>query len=120
MKKFYSFLLVLFMVILVGMLGIVVITMVDDCASTEVERYSIGMEITHTEETTYYIKNCGTKTTRTFYLRGDDKAMAVEVDGETFARFTRGDWVEVEVRVMEGAVFHRIEEKAQIIGAMEN
>lgn len=120
MKKFYNFLLVLLMIILVGILGIVIITTVDDCASTEVERYSIGMEITHIEESAYCVRHRGVQVKRTFYLRGDDKAIAVEVDGETFARFTCGDWVEVEVRVMEGAVFHRIEEKAQIIGAMED
>lgn len=120
MKKFYSFLLVLFMVILVGIPGIVVITTVDDCASTEVERYSIGMEITHVEESAYCLRHHGVQVKRTFYLRGDDKAMAIEVNEETFARFTRGDWVEVEVKVMESAVFHTIKEKARIIGAMEN
>lgn len=120
MKKFYNFLLVLLMIILVGILGIVVIMTVDDCASTEVERYSIGMEITHAEETTYYIRNYGTKTKRTFYLRGDDKVITVNVDGKTYARFKQGDWVEVEIRVIEGAIFHEIEEKAQVIGAMKN
>lgn len=120
MEKFYSFLLVLFMMILVGILGIVIIAAVDDCASIEVERYSIGMEITHAEESTFYVKYHGTKTTRTFYLRGDNKSMAVEVNEETFARCQEGDWVEVEVRVMEGSVFHGIKEKAQVIGAMEN
>lgn len=120
MKKFYNFLLVLFIVILVGMLGIVVITTVDDCASTEIERYSIGMEIIHTEESAYCMRHHGVQVKRTFYLRGDDKSMAVEVNGETFARFTCGDWVEVEIQVKESAIFHRIEEKAQVIGVMEN
>lgn len=49
-----------------------------DYMTAEVERYSIGMEITHAEESTYYIKNSGTRTTRTFYLRGDDKTMAMQ------------------------------------------
>lgn len=120
MEKFCNFLLVLFMIILVGILGINVITIVDDCASTEIERYSIGMEITHIEESAYCVRHRGVQVKRTFYLRGDDKAIAVEVDGETFARFTCGDWVEVEVRVMESAIFHEIKEKAQVIGAMEN
>lgn len=121
MKKFYNFLLVFaYDYSGCGIFGIVIITAIDDCATTEVERYSIGMEITHAEESTYYIKSYGIETTRTFYLRGDDKAMAVEVNGETFARFTCGDWVEVEIQVKESAIFHRIEEKAQVIGAMEN
>nr|DAP31410.1 MAG TPA: hypothetical protein [Caudoviricetes sp.] len=120
MEKFYSFLLVLSVIILVGIFGIIVIATVDDCVSIEVECYSIGMEITHAEESTYSTKYHGIRTTRTFYLRGDDKAMAIEVGEETFARFTCGDWVEVEVKVMESAVCHTIKEKARIIGAMEN
>lgn len=116
MKKFFSFLLVLFMAILIC---IAVIIIVDDCTSTEVECYSIGMEITHAEESIYYTKSYGTRTIRTFYLRGDDEVMVIEVNGETFARFTCGDWVEVEVKVMESAVFHGIKEKVRIIGAME-
>ena len=91
-----------------------------DYMTAEVERYSIGMEITHAEESTYYIKNSGTRTTRTFYLRGDDKAIAINVDPETYARFKQGDWVEVEIRVTEHTIFHNITETARIIGAMEH
>ena len=91
-----------------------------DYMTAEVERYSIGMEITHAEESTYYIKNSGTRTTRTFYLRGDDKTMAINVNAETYARFKQGDWVEVEIRVTESTIFHNIKETARIIGAMEH
>lgn len=88
--------------------------------TTEVECYSIGMEITHAEESTYYVNNSGTRTTRTFYLRGDDKTMAINVNAETYARFKQGDWVEVEIRVTESTIFHNIKETARIIGAMEH
>ena len=88
--------------------------------TTEIERYSIGMEITHAEESTYYIKNSGTRTTRTFYLCGDDKTIAIDVDPETYARFKQDDWVEVEIRVTEHTIFHNITETARIIGAMEH
>ena len=91
-----------------------------DCMTAEVECYSIGMEITHAEESTYYIKNSGTRTTRTFYLRGDDKTMVINVNAETYARFKQGDWVEVEIRVTESTIFHNIKETARIIGAMEH
>lgn len=92
---------------------------IDECRTIEIERYSIGMEITHAEESTYYIRYTGVETTRTFYLRGDDKAIAVNVDEQTYARFTQGDWVEVEIQTVEHCITHEIEERATIIGAME-
>ena len=92
---------------------------IDECRTIEIERYSIGMEITHAEESTYYVRHTGVRTTRTFYLRGDDKAIAVNVDGQTYARFTQGDWVEVEIQTVEHCFTHEIEERATIIGAME-
>lgn len=107
------------MAVLVALLGIVMVTTIDDNASIEVERYSIGMEITHAEASTYYIRNYGTETKRTFYLRGDDKAIAVNVDGATYARFKQGDWVEVEIQITESKIFHDTKETARIIGAME-
>lgn len=109
-------------IILVIIVAIVSVGALDAMGYTtaEIERYSIGMEITHAEESTYYIKNSGTRTTRTFYLRGDDKTIVIDVDPETYARFKQGDWVEVEIRVTEHTIFHNITETARIIGAMEH
>lgn len=109
-------------IILVIIVALVSVGALDAMGYTtaEIERYSIGMEITHAEESTYYIKNSGTRTTRTFYLRGDDKTIAIDVDAETYARFKQGDWVEVEIRVTEHTIFHYITETARIIGAMEH
>ena len=92
---------------------------IDECRTIEIERYSIGMEITHAEESTYYVRHTGVRTTRTFYLRGDDKTIAVNVDEQTYAKFTQGDWVEVEIQTIEHCITHEIEERATIIGAME-
>lgn len=110
----------MFIVIMFALLGIVALDAIDDNTGTEIERCSIGMEITHAKESTYYVKHHDTQTTRTFYLRGDDKTMSINVNAETFARFTQGDWVEVEVQVIESAIFHNIKEEVRIIGAMEN
>ena len=109
-------------IILVIIVALVSVGALDAMGYTtaEIERYSIGMEITHAEESTYYIKNSGTRTTRTFYLRGDDKTMAINVNAETYAQFKQGDWVEVEIRVTEHTIFHNITETARIIGAMEH
>lgn len=92
---------------------------IQNCSMDEVERYSIAMEVTHAEESAYYIRNHGVEVKRTFYLRGDDKAIAVEVDEETYARFIQGDWVEVEIQVLENSLTHTIKEHAKIIGEME-
>lgn len=119
-ENFWYVIAIAWIVVMAVLLSIVVLDIIDDYTVTEIERYSVGMEITHAEESTYYIKNYGTQTTRTFYLRGDNKTIAVKVSGETFAQFTCGDWVEVEVQIIESAIFHSIKEKARIIGIMEN
>lgn len=100
--------------------GVMGLGLIDDYTATEIERYSIEMEITHAEKTAYYVRNHGESTTLTFYLRGNDKAIAINVSPETYARFKQGDWVEVEIRVTENAIFHDVKETARIIGAMEH
>lgn len=117
MKENCWFVAIMFVVMAI-LVSVVLYTI--DYMTTEVECYSIGMEITHAEESTYYVNNSGTRTTRTFYLRGDDKTMAINVNAETYARFKQGDWVEVEIRVTEHTIFHNITETARIIGAMEH
>lgn len=109
----------IFLVVAV-LFGVMVLGLIDDYTATEIERYSIGMEITHAEKTTYYVRNHGESTTLTFYLRGNDKAIAINVGSETYARFKQGDWVEVEIRVTEHTIFHDTTETARIIGAMEH
>lgn len=109
-------------IILVIMVALISVVALDAVSYTtaEIERYSIGMEITHAEKTAYYVRNHCESTTLTFYLRGDDKTIAIDVDPETYARFKQGDWVEVEIRVTEHIIFHDITETARIIGAMEH
>lgn len=117
MKQFFKAFAVILVV--VALIGGLVFMFLQDCFMNEVERYSIGMEITHAEESAYYMRSHGVKVKRTFYLRGDDKATAVGVDGETYARFEQGDWVEVEFQVIENIITHEIIERPRIIGAME-
>lgn len=94
---------------------------------TEIEQYSIGMEITHTEQSTQYnyqynytLKNTIPipKTVRTFYLRGDDITYALNVDSNTFALYKQGDWVEIEFTIYESFILHRDITSARILGAM--
>ena len=106
-------------ILVIMIFALMLLPAIDECRTIEIERYSIGMEITHAEESTYYIRYTGVETTRTFYLRGDDKAIAVNVDEQTYAKFTQGDWVEVEIQTIEHCITHEIEERATIIGAME-
>ena len=118
MKKTFD--VAVFLLVIVVLFGIMVLGLIGDYTATEIEHYSIGMEITHAEKTAYYIRNQGESTRLTFYLRGDDKAIAIDVDPETYARFKQGDWVEVEIRVTEHTIFHYITETARIIGAVEH
>lgn len=109
-------------IILVIIVALITVVALDAIGYTtaEIEHYSIGMEITHAEKTAYYVRNQGESTTLTFYLRGDDKTIAIDVDPEAYAQFKQGDWVEVEIRVTEHTIFHDITETARIIGAMEH
>lgn len=109
-----------FVAIIIVLVSSIVILDVMGYTTTEIERYSIGMEITHAEKTAHYIRNRGKSTTLTFYLRGDDKTMAINVGPETYARFKQGDWVEVEIRVIEHTIFHNTTEIARIIGEIEH
>lgn len=118
MMKEIRWFIAIILVIIVALVSVVVL----DAAgytTAEIERYSIGMEITHAEKTAYYIRNHGEFVTLTFYLRGDDRTIAIDVDPETYARFKQGDWVEVEIQVTEHTIFHDTTETARIIGAME-
>lgn len=117
MKQFFRAFAVILVV--VALIGGCAFMFLQDHFMNEVERYSIGMEITHAEASTYYIRNYGTETKRTFYLRGDNRAIAVNVDGEMYAQFAQGDWVEVEFQVMENIVTHKIVERLRIIGTLE-
>ena len=99
------FLLVVFFILLI----------LDYTLTTEVEQYSINMEITHAEQSAYHIRNSGTRTIQTFYLRGDDVTTSLEVDKNTYALYEEGDWVEVEFTIYESAIFHRNTEEIRIL-----
>lgn len=96
-----------------------ILLILDYTLATEVEQYSINMEITHAEQNAYHIRNSGTRTIQTFYLRGDDVTISLEVDKNTYALYKEGDWVEVEFTIYENFISHRRNtEEIRILGAM--
>lgn len=117
MRQFFKALVAI--LVMVALIGGCAFMFLQDYFVNEAERYSVGMEITHAEESAYYIRNRGLKVKCSFYLRGDDKAIAVNVDEETYAQFALGDWVEVEFRMIENPFTYATEEHAKIIGEME-
>lgn len=72
---------------------------------TEVERYSIGMEVTRADEASRVLSLCG-----------DDISASVNASEATFARYRAGDWVEVEITTYENALTHRHSQEFAIIG----
>lgn len=121
MNKFFNYFLFPITILLI------ISFVLDIVFATEIEQYSIGMEITHTEQSTQYnyqynytLKNTIPipKTVRTFYLRGDDITYALNVDSNTFALYKQGDWVEVEFTIYESFILHRDITSARILGAM--
>lgn len=66
----------------------------------EVERYTVGAEVSHSDYTSYYKKNSGTITKYVIAVRNDDFSTVFNVSAETYAKYAVGDVVEVEVREM--------------------
>ena len=95
-----------------------ILFILDNVLTTEAEQYSINMEITHTEQNTYYIHNSGSRAIQTFYLRGDNITTSLEVDKNTYALYKEGDWVEVEFTIRKSFILHRNIEEIRILGAM--
>lgn len=73
---------------------------VDKLTTYEVERYTVGAEVSHSDYTSYYKKNSGTITKYVLAVRNDDFSTVFNVSAETYAKYAVGDVVEVEVREM--------------------
>lgn len=71
---------------------------------TEVETYTVGMEIIEKDFSSYYQKFEGVKTEYIINARGSGEAFVENVSSNVYAQYAVGDVVEVEVRVMENRV----------------
>ena len=71
---------------------------------TEVETYTVGMEIIEKDFSSYYKKYEGVKTEYIINARGSGEAFVESVSSNVYAQYAVGDVVEVEVRVMENRV----------------
>lgn len=76
----------------------------------EVERYSVGCEVTQMAYTEENISRSHSKPVYKMGVRNDDFATTLNITGEQFAQFVVGDVVEVEVRVVEFTGGERIYE----------
>ena len=76
----------------------------------EVERYSVGCEVTQMAYAEESISRSHSKPVYKMGVRNDDFATTLNITGEQFAQFVVGDVVEVEVRVIEFTGGERIYE----------
>ena len=105
MKKFFDNVLMVVAVLLcVFLLGVMAWftyhNVTDKLTTYEVERYTVGAEVSHSDYTSYYQKNSGTITKYVLAVRNDDFSTVFNVSAETYAKYAVGDVVEVEVREM--------------------
>lgn len=105
MKKFLEnsviVILSLISVFLIGLsVWLVYFEIVRKVTTYEVESYTVGAEVTHSDYTSYYKKNSGTITKYVLAVRNDDFSTVFNVSAETYAKYAVGDVVEVEVREM--------------------
>ena len=105
MKKFFdNVLMVMAVLICVFLLGVMVWftyhNVADKLTTYEVERYTVGAEVSHSDYTSYYQKNNGTITKYVIAVRNNDFSTVFNVSAETYAKYAVGDVVEVEVREM--------------------
>lgn len=73
---------------------------VEKITTYEVESYTVGAEVTHSDYTSYYQKREGTITKYVLAVRNDNFSTVFNVSAETYAKYAVGDVVEVEVREM--------------------
>ena len=78
------------------------------------------MQIVNSESITYNTHKSDYNTRRFFYLRNSDKAITVEVDQPTFARYKEGEWVKVEFQVCERPISHKIIEYVVAMKPLQN
>lgn len=71
---------------------------------TEVETYTVGMEVIEKDFSSYYKKFEGVKTEYIINARGSGEAFVMSVSSNVYAQYAVGDVVEVEVRVMENRI----------------
>lgn len=111
-RTFYRTIIIVLVSLIVATIGIVVI---DELWNAEIECYSTAMEIMHAESTAYYVRNEGEQIKHTFYLCNDTKAIAIDVDQQTYARYSEGDSIQVKIQVMECPITHTIKECVTIV-----
>lgn len=111
-RTFYRVIVTLIIASIITIIGIVAI---DELWNIESESYFTEMEITHCESTSYYVRNEGAHTTRTFYLKNENQTIAIDVDEETFASYSEGDLVKLNIRTLECPITHTIKECATIV-----
>lgn len=105
MKKFLdNSLMVMLSLVCIFLLGLLAwfayLEITDKLTTYEVERYTVGAEVSHSDYTSYYKKNSGTITKYVIAVRNDDFSTVFNVSAETYAKYAVGDVVEVEVREM--------------------
>lgn len=103
MKKFFDeMLMVVAVLVCIFLLGLMTwfayLGITDKLTTYEVERYTVGAEVSHSDYTSYYKKNSGTITKYVIAVRNDDFSTVFNVSAETYAKYAVGDVVEVEVR----------------------
>lgn len=105
MKKFLEnsviVILSLISVFLIGLsVWLVYFEIVRKVTTYEVESYTVGAEVTHSDYTSYYQKREGTITKYVLAVRNDNFSTVFNVSAETYAKYAVSDVVEVEVREM--------------------
>ena len=105
MKKFLeNSVMVMLSLVCVFLLGLMVWftyhNVVGKVTTYEVESYTVGAEVTHSDYTSYYKKNSGTITKYVLAVRNDDFSTVFSVSAETYAKYAVDDVVEVRVKEM--------------------
>lgn len=95
---------VIFIFFIVLMIGAVIFTCSLSVTECEVERFSIGCEVSHMD---YAEEATSRSTTRPKYVMGvrsNELCATLEISAEQFAEFVVGDIVEVEVVIVENKI----------------
>lgn len=95
---------VIFIFLVVLMIGSIIFVGFLSATEFEIERYSIGCEVSHMDYAEEATSRSSTRPNYVMGVRSDELCTTLEISAEQFAEFVVGDIVEVEVVVIENKI----------------
>lgn len=94
----------IFILLIVLLIGSIIFTGFLSMTEVEVERYSVGCEVSHMDYAEEATSRSSTRPNYVMGVRSDELCTTLEISAEQFAEFVVGDIVEIEVVIYENKI----------------